>query len=228
MMNEVRRVSLADQAAELLLARIRSGEWPIGAKLPGETTLAPQLGVGRSTMREAIRQLAGRGVLVTRQGSGVFVSSVDDVSDDWDLILRRAHINAVLEARLAIEGEAAELAATRRTPADLDAIERALRRRFERRSQIPELVDSDMAFHRSIVVASHNEVLLGLFDHMVPRLRNAMIEMLQLAGEFGDDTDHDAHAKVAEAITARDAHRARSLTRGHLQELSNTLGSSDS
>ena len=76
-MTIVRRESLADQAAELLLARIRDGEWRIGAKLPGETTLAPQLGVGRSTTREAIRILAGRGILATRQGAGVFVTAVD-------------------------------------------------------------------------------------------------------------------------------------------------------
>lgn len=69
-MARVSRLSLADQAAEALLERVRSGEWSLGEKLPGETTLAPQLGVGRSTAREAIRQLAGRGVLTSRQGQG--------------------------------------------------------------------------------------------------------------------------------------------------------------
>ena len=62
----VRRASMADQAADVLLGRIRGQEWALGAKLPGETTLAAQLGVGRSTVREAIRQLAGRGVFSAR------------------------------------------------------------------------------------------------------------------------------------------------------------------
>ena len=88
-MAQVRREPLADQAAELLLQRIRAGEWSLGAKLPGETTLAPQLGVGRSTVREAIRQLAGRGVLASRQGAGVFVTALD-VEEDWNAVLRRA------------------------------------------------------------------------------------------------------------------------------------------
>ncbi|MCF8607948.1 GntR family transcriptional regulator, partial [Gordonia sp. HY442] len=52
MVGRVQRVPLADQAAAVLLDRIRGGEWKLGAKLPGETTLAPQLGVGRSTVRE--------------------------------------------------------------------------------------------------------------------------------------------------------------------------------
>ena len=222
-MTAIRRTSLADQAAELLLARIQSGEWPIGTKLPGETTLAPMFDVGRSTLREAIRQLAGRGILVTRQGSGVFVDSLDEVRTDWDKVLQRAHITAVLEARLAIEGEAAALAAGRRTPTDLDAIRSALDLRNSARTDAVALVEADMAFHRTIVVASHNDILLGLFDSMAPRLRTAMIDMLQIKGAFGEEADHDAHTHVVEAIAARDEHRAHTVTRAHLLELSTAI-----
>lgn len=112
---QVQRHPLAAQAAELLLTRIRDGEWPLGRRIPGETTLAAQLGVGRSTLREAIRELAGRGVLESRQGAGVFVTAVD-ATEDWDAVLRRTTIASVIEARIAIEAEAAALAAIRRTP----------------------------------------------------------------------------------------------------------------
>ncbi|OZF36045.1 GntR family transcriptional regulator [Rhodococcus sp. 14-2496-1d] len=225
-MTAIRRTSLADQAAELLLARIQSGEWPIGTKLPGETTLAPMFDVGRSTMREAIRQLAGRGILVTRQGSGVFVESLDEARTEWDRVLQRVHITAVLEARLAIEGEAAALAAIRRTPTDLDTIRSSLETRNTARSDAVDLVNADMAFHRSIVVASHNDILLGLFDSMAPRLRDAMIDMLRMAGSFGDKADHDTHADVVEAIGARDSQKAHVLTRAHLLELSESMNPS--
>ncbi|MFF0147803.1 GntR family transcriptional regulator [Amycolatopsis sulphurea] len=60
MSSAVHRHPLAAQAAEHLLARVRAGEWPLGHKLPGETTSAAQLGVGRSTLREAIREPAGK------------------------------------------------------------------------------------------------------------------------------------------------------------------------
>lgn len=221
-MTRVRRTSLADQAADLLLARIRDGEWSLGAKLPGETTLAPQLGVGRSTVREAIRQLAGQGVLQTRQGAGVFVTALD-VAEDWDLVLRRADIAAVIEARIPIEGEAAALAAERRTSADLRAMRSALRLRNDRRSEIEEHVDADMRFHRSIVAASHNEVLVGLFDDFVPRLRQAMVDMLRIRREFGSDADQDAHACVLEAIAGRDGDAARDHSRKHLESLKTAL-----
>ncbi|UOQ58298.1 FCD domain-containing protein [Leucobacter allii] len=218
----VRREPLADQAAQLLLERIRAGEWPLGARLPGETTLAPQLGVGRSTVREAIRQLAGRGVLASRQGAGVFVRALD-AREDWDAVLLRADIRSVLEARAAIEAEAAALAAARRTPADLRAIRRALTERAAARDGIAAHVDADTAFHRGIVVAAHNPILLELFDGFTPRMRQAMIEMLRIRTEFGGDADHAAHERLADAVAAREADAASALSRAHLAALAEAL-----
>lgn len=221
-MAQIQRTPLADQAADLLLERIRSGEWQLGQKLPGETTLAPQLGVGRSTIREAIRQLAGRGVLATRQGSGVFVMALD-APEDWDAVLRRADIVAVLEARIAIEAEAAALAAERRTAADLRAIRQALAARDNAAEGLEAHVDADTAFHRSILVAAHNPILLELFDGFTPRLRQAMIEMLRLRSDHGGPDDHDRHARLADAVSSKDAVTAASESRAHLLRLKEAL-----
>ncbi|MFS0712268.1 FCD domain-containing protein [Microbacterium sp. 2P01SA-2] len=229
-MTTVRREPLADQAAELLLARVRAGEWALGAKLPGETTLAPQLGVGRSTVREAIRQLAGRGVLTSRQGAGVFVAALD-VPEEWSRVVGRADIRAVLEARLAIEVEASALAAVRRTPAELRALRAALDQRAAHRSDIEEHIDTDAAFHRVIVAASHNPLLLEMFDGFTPRSREAMIAMLRARGGRGGagagvgdgagdgGADHEVHERIADAIADRDGERAAALTRAHLTSL---------
>ncbi|GAA1595824.1 FadR/GntR family transcriptional regulator [Leucobacter chromiireducens] len=216
------RAPLAEQAAELLLSRIRAGEWELGAKLPGETTLAPQLGVGRSTVREAIRQLAGRGVLASRQGAGVFVTALD-AREDWDAVLARAGIISVIEARAAIETEAASLAAERRTPTDLRAIRRTLDHRSVQRAEIPEHVDADTAFHRAIVAAAHNPILLELFDGFTPRVRQAMIEMLRIRVAFGSEADHGVHVELADAVADRDPARAAQLSRNHLSSLKEGL-----
>lgn len=222
-MTQVKRQPLAEQAAELLLARVRAGEWQLGEKLPGETTLAPQLGVGRSTLREAIQQLAGKGVLATRQGSGVFVTALD-VSEGWESKLQSAHIRQIIEARMAIEIEAARLAAERRSPAELRAMRRALETRDAGRGAIESLVDADTAFHRAIVEASQNAILLEMFDTLTPRLRDAMIAMLRARSEFGDAPDHAAHGALCDAIAARDAALAAALSRTHLEELVAKLG----
>ncbi|AIY01529.1 putative transcriptional regulator, GntR family [Arthrobacter sp. PAMC 25486] len=221
-MAQVTRTPLADQAADLLLERIRSGEWALGEKLPGETTLAPQLGIGRSTLREAIRQLAGRGVVASRQGSGVFIMALD-VAEDWDIILRSTDITSVIEARIAIETEAASLAAARRTPADVRAIRRALTKRAEGRDEIESHVDTDTAFHRTIVAAAHNPVLLDLFDSFTPRLREAMIEMLRTRKRFGHAEDQELHGGLADAIFDRDSVTAAQRSRTHLLSLRDSL-----
>ena len=191
-MAQIHRHPLAAQAAEVLLTRIRAGEWQLGHRLPGETTLAAQLGVGRSTLREAIRELAGRGVLESRQGAGVFVTALD-AAEDWDTVLRRSDIVTVIEARIAIEAEGAALAARRRTPADLRAMLRALAARAESGDSVEGLVDADTAFHRTVVAAAHNDILLELFNAFVPRSRHAMIDMLRIRPMRDPSVDHGAH-----------------------------------
>nr|WP_255497355.1 MULTISPECIES: FCD domain-containing protein [unclassified Mycolicibacterium] len=208
---------MAAQTAALLMTRIRNGEWPLGHRLPGETTLAAQLGVGRSTLREAIRELAGKGVLDSRQGAGVFVTALE-VTEDWDTILRRTTIAAVIEARIAIEAEAAALAAVRRTPSDLRAIRRTLAARGVTGQSVPDHVDADAAFHRAVVAAAHNDVLTQLFDAFLPRLRQAMIDMLKIR-PVPEDEDHLAHQQLADAIADRDPVSAAAASRSHLSSL---------
>ncbi len=218
MVSQVSRQPLAAQAAQLLLTRIKDGEWSLGQRLPGETTLAVQLGVGRSTLREAIRELAGKGVLDSRQGAGVFVTALD-IPDDWDTVLRSANIASVIEARIAIEAEGAALAATRRTPADLRAIRRTLAARGVNGQSVPEHVDADMAFHRAVIAAAHNDVLIQLFDAFLPRLRLAMIDMLKIRPIASEPCDHVLHQQLADAIVARDPAAAAAASRTHLSTL---------
>jgi len=213
----VQRHPLAAQTAEVLLKRIRGGEWPLGHKLPGETTLAVQLGVGRSTVREAIRELAGKGVLDSRQGAGVFVIALD-VGEDWEDVLSRASIVSVIEARVAIETEAARLAAERRTPAEVRGLRRALAARVAGDQTTEQHVDADMALHRAVVASAHNDVLLELFDGFVPRIRRAMIDMLKLRTSTAE-SDQDAHGALVEAIAGRRPDTAAELSRAHLSML---------
>lgn len=78
---------------------------------------------------------------------------------------------------------------------------------------------ADILFHRSIIVAAHNQILTDLFDSFTPRSRQAMIDLLRMRGEFGSDTDHNAHSLVLDAIASQDPERAAALTRTHLHTL---------
>ena len=220
MTSSIRRHLLTDQAADLLRSRIESGEWEVDAKLPGETTLAAELGVGRSTVREAVRMLAGLGMLESRQGAGVFLRR-SSPRQDWDRVLRTEEIRHVVEVRHTVEIEAARLAASRRDEADVAALRRALDARSAASGAgAAAFVDADIALHRAVVVAAHNPVLTELFETFVPRLREAMLDLTAaLDLSAGNEPDADAHRLLVEAVADGDAEEAVRISTAHLERL---------
>ncbi|MFD4295258.1 FadR/GntR family transcriptional regulator [Rhodococcus sp. NPDC058505] len=217
----LRRNLLADQAAAQLLRRISDQEWEVGAKLPGETTLAAELGVGRSTIREALRMLSGQGLLRARQGAGVYVERTTPLVT-WEAVLRGRAIAEVVEVRNALEVEAARLAATRATPDDVAALRGTLARRAE---AFPlgdrAFVEADIEVHRAVVTAAHNTVLTELFETFVPRLTEAMVDMVTLLGTRANDPgpDADDHRAIVDAIVAGDPEAAVASARAHLDAM---------
>ncbi|EPD64706.1 FadR/GntR family transcriptional regulator [Streptomyces sp. HGB0020] len=211
---------LVEQATEQLRAQITGGHWPVGTRLPGETTLAKELGVGRSTVREALRALAGAGLVQPRQGAGVFVIATEP-AEDWPTRLRRAAVTDVYEVRMAVEVHAARLAARRRTPEDIAAIELALEgRRTASSGDDAAFVDADIAFHAAVVAAAHNPVLTDLFTEFTPVLRTGLVELLALTGLRTRDpnTADAAHEALVRAVADGDAEGAAEVLRAELED----------
>ncbi|MGW2049865.1 FadR/GntR family transcriptional regulator [Streptomyces sp. NPDC001858] len=211
---------LVEQATEHLREQITGGEWAVGTKLPGETALAKSLGVGRSTVREALRALVGAGLVQARQGSGVFVIATEP-RDDWSTQLRQAVIADVYEVRMLLEVEAAQLAAQRRTEDDITALHEALARRSAAASAgDAEFVAADIALHQVMVAAAHNPVLTGLFTEFVPVLQRRLLDLVELLGLRSDDPNHgDAgHAVLVDAVVQGDAEAAGRALRDELQQ----------
>ncbi|WP_405844310.1 FCD domain-containing protein [Streptomyces platensis] len=201
---------LVEQAAQRLRDQISGGHWPVGTKLPGETTLARTLGVGRSTVREAVRALVGAGLVRPRQGAGVFVIATEP-TEDWPTRLRRAAVADVYEVRAMVEVQAARLAAARRTEADITAMRAALEgRRTAAGTDHAAFVDADIALHAAVVDAAHNPVLTDLFTEFAPALRQGLIDLVELLGLRDGDPQHgDArHAALVQAVTDRDGEAA--------------------
>ncbi|MEV4295211.1 FadR/GntR family transcriptional regulator [Microbispora rosea] len=217
------RSPLVDQAAESLREQIAEGLWPVGTRLPGETTLAKTLGVGRSTVREALRALAGAGLVQARQGAGVFVIATSP-AEDWTSRLRRAAVADVYEVRMLVEVQAARLAARRRTPDDVTALHAALEaRRAAARDGDAAFVDADIALHAAVVAAAHNPVLTDLFAEFVPRLREGLVALVDLLDLRADDPNpgDDTHAAFVDAVERGDADGAGRVLQ---EELEQTLG----
>ncbi|MBL1094917.1 MULTISPECIES: FadR/GntR family transcriptional regulator [Streptomyces] len=214
---------LVEQAAQRLRDQIIGGDWPVGTRLPGETTLAKILGVGRSTVREALRALAGAGLVQPRQGAGVFVIATES-TEDWPTRLRRAAVGDVYEVRAMVEVQAAQLAAVRRTDDDVAALRAALEgRRTAAGSGTAAFVDADIALHAAVVAAAHNPVLTDLFTEFVPALRQGLIDLVELLDLRGRDPQPgDArHAALVDAVADGDGTTASRILR---EEFDETLG----
>ncbi len=212
---------LVEQAAQRLRDQIADGSWPVGTKLPGETTLAKELGVGRSTVREALRALAGAGLVQARQGAGVFVIAAEP-DEDWPARLRRASVADVYEIRMMLEVRAAELAAERRTGADLTALDTALAARDAAFAgpSTEAFIDADIALHTAVVAAAHNPVLADLFAEFVPVLRDGLLDLAALVDVRASDIAHGraAHAALVDAVRAGDPAAAGEIIKTELAQ----------
>ena len=213
----LRRSPLVELAVRQLHEQLQAGRWEVGTRLPAEPELAQQLGVGRSTLREAVRALVHAGLLETRQGSGTYVRSLAPGAG-WEPLLRRAAVLEVYEVREALEVQAARLAADRRTDADVAALRTRLAARDSAREQArdSQFVEADLAFHRTVIAAAHNRLLADMFESFASVLREALVAVV--SDRHLDDVDvAPTHARLVAAIEAGDARAAEQATREHIR-----------
>lgn len=204
-----------EQVVETLTAQVSSGAWAPGERLPSSAELCKELDVGRSTAREAVQVLVHRGLLEARQGSGTYVRT-DDSGLPLSLRLRRAAALDVYEARRGLEVEAARLAALRRSEEDLTVLQAASagRREARARGALPEWAQADLALHRAVFAATHNPVMIALFDSFADAQRQAFEDQTQ--DPLSDVDTAAQHEALVAAVAARDAVAAVAATRSYL------------
>ncbi|MFC0037701.1 FadR/GntR family transcriptional regulator [Actinomadura rayongensis] len=198
---------LFEEVAARLRREIVSGAWPVGSRIPTEPELVRRLGVARNTVREAVRALAHNGLLDIRQGSGTYVVATSELAG----VMRRRFASAdqghVVEVRRALEAAAARSAAHRRTADDLARLDEllALREAAWSSGDRDAFVGADAAFHRAVVAASHNEVLVELYADLAAVVRDSLRDHFEtgLRPEAYQD-----HARLLDAVRAQDADRA--------------------
>jgi DNA-binding FadR family transcriptional regulator len=223
------RQSLTSLLIEALTERIQSGIYAKGDQLPTEKDLIEEFNVSRTVVREAIANLKASGLVATRQGKGAFVldEGVRSFSIPDDKLALASDLLEALEVRIAIESEAAALAARRRTPEQLAAIQAACDAMDAALARGEETTSLDLAFHRAIAEATGNRHFVGLFNYLGEVLMTRA--RLSISGaqmtnrpfdpeklrEFQARISSD-HRMIVEAIAAGDSDGARAALRMHL------------
>src|SRR5882757_880416 len=210
------RQKLTETVAQQLLSAI--AELEPGARVPSERELTRDLGVGRSTVREALNGLALMGLVEIRHGQGVFVlarEGVEGASDALQRALTKGLTKEFLEARIVVEVEIAGLAAQRRTDADLARIEETITQ-LEAAGEAPveQALKPATDFNVAVAEAAHNEVLAGVEESFTAL-------MIERAGElYATDGfrawDIEEHRGILEAIRAADVDLAKERMRTHI------------
>lgn len=212
------------QIANAIVESIQRGEFAPGAALPPERKLAKQLGVSRSSVREALIALEMTGWVDIRTGNGVFAmqplpsASTPAAEADYSL-------EDLLQARLAFEGMLAEMAARNGSPAQREQLRLLADTLLRYRANDAEFLEQDKGFHLLIGEMSGNEVLREMMEFLWNKRDSARFRRLErhfADNAFTDEMNRD-HQQIAAAICAGDAAAARAAMESHLAQVKQRL-----
>ena len=209
------RRSLHGRVAHEIGLRILGGDLAPGALLPSEAVLGGQLNVSRTSLREGIKLLAAKGLIESRPKTGTRVRG----RDQWNMLDRdvlgwrlealptETIVEDLFEVRRMIEPAAAALAAERGTPEELAGIKSAYEAMEAAGDDPVAVTEPDLWFHRGILAATHNELLISLGG----LIESALSTSFEISNSAPEARFHGlvTHGPVAKAIAVRDAAAAR-------------------
>lgn len=219
-MRALPRTNLAETAVEAIRGEILAKRWAVGEKLPNEASLSAALSVSRGTIREAVRVLVSQGYLETRQGSGTYLRSTSDLAQPLTMA-RRAGLRDQFEARLALDVEAARLAALRQTPAAITRLRALLAARgnYEDGDKAA-FITRDLAFHKAVIAASQNKAMVEIYEFFSTSITETIEATL---GEGLPEPDMEAHAAIVDAIETGRPEAADAAVRRFMAPILTTL-----
>jgi len=217
--NQVKRLTVAETIVEQVKQLIVQGQLTSGQKLPSERELAEELGVGRSSVREATSALVALGIAEVRQGEGVFIrpdfpkSILDNV--DWTSLMIRGQVNDLIETRLAIELSIVRLA-TQRASETAKTHLYELAYEMDASMEIDRFIQLDLRFHLTLASASQNIVMHSVIHGIQQLMKSSMLQVLQ--NDNMREIATQQHRVIATAIRDCDEEAAVLAMQEHLMK----------
>jgi GntR family transcriptional repressor for pyruvate dehydrogenase complex len=218
---------LSSVVVRTLIDEVTAGILPPGSRLPTEPQLCDRFGVSRATLREAMNSLQQRGVVRSEQGRGSFVNPTTEWSPlDPALLAARTSRPGdtpaswslrLIEARRLVEAGAAEMAARRRTEADLAAMSQAMEEMVVavEAGEFEDFVQADLAFHNAVLGASDNEFVTAMLTPISQLIWAGRSETSATPGAMSYAVE--AHTTIFRAISAKRPQAARRAMETHVE-----------
>lgn len=208
--------SLAQQVASKMEEFIKEQRYKGGDKLPNEFELATELNVGRGTIREAIKLLAARNVVIIQRGKGTFVSENPGLTEDplgLSFITDKKRLSHdLMDVRVMIEPEIAKLAAEHATPAEVEEMEAICLVIEKLIHENKNHEEKDIQLHSAIAKASKNVVVPSL----IPIIQTAISLFINLTNRSLKEETIETHRQIVEAIKIKDGEAAKKAMQRHL------------
>lgn len=208
--------TLGEKAADELIRLIREKGYPPGQKLPTEYELSEFLNVSRNTVREALRVLVSRNIVIIRQGSGTFVSAKNGVADDplgFSLVEdQKKLVRDLLQVRCIIEPQIAALAAENAQASDLELLRRICAEVEACIEQRKDFSQKDQEFHIQIAKCSHNIVM----SNLIPVISEGVSLFSSTVSQQEYVQTVKSHREILQAIQSRHPVQAQQTMLFHL------------
>jgi GntR family transcriptional repressor for pyruvate dehydrogenase complex len=226
MFEQLQHKRIYEEVVEMIIQRIRSGALKVGQKLPPERVLAEEMGVSRTSLREALRALESMGYIYSVTGGGNYVNSIsiENVLSPLSAMAAQdmAFAADIIDVRLHLEVHMAELAAKRASKQQISQIYAAILNMQSEVEAGGNGIKGDNQFHLEIAKASQNRAFAIMSELVGELMAESRKATLNIPGQPAKSIED--HIAIFEAIRDGDGERAAETMRIHLEKAERNLG----
>ena len=225
----IKKESAVNQVVEQILLQIKNDTFPPGSRLPSQRELSSELGVGRSSIREAINALVVTGYLEPIQGRGTFVKKMlPDTEERVEKLSTAVKVSSIfnlMEARVLLECKSAALAAERADPSDLKKLDKIFSRISSDLENYDQFLKADLNFHITLAEATKNDVICEMTKLVLIKLteHHSKFKTDQLSEDYKKKSIETA-LEIFKAVKTQNQQKAAYWMEKHLGMITNELG----